>query len=65
MLAALYLLTGVPLGGHTVAGHVVRIFETDEARELGREVKAAGDRADRRVRREMGTLARTGDVDQP
>ncbi|MFW5876184.1 MAG: hypothetical protein ACOCXM_05565 [Myxococcota bacterium] len=61
LLAALYLVTGVPLGQHTVAGHLVRVFETEEARNLRKEVEAATERVEGRVRREAGPLARGED----
>lgn len=58
ILLALYLVTGVDLGQHTLAEHVVRIFQTDEAQELKDEMKATGERVEHRVRHEVGTFAR-------
>ncbi|MFW6067669.1 MAG: hypothetical protein ACOC97_04965 [Myxococcota bacterium] len=65
LLAALYLVTGVPLGQHTLAGHLVRIFETEEARELREEVERTSGRVEQRVRREAGTYARGERSPQP
>lgn len=61
LLAALYLVTGVPLGEHTIAGHLVRVFETEEARNFREEVEAATDRVGDRVRRKAGPFARGED----
>ncbi|NLY93055.1 MAG: hypothetical protein GXY23_03410 [Myxococcales bacterium] len=45
----LYVFFGVPIGERTLFQHVVRIASTDEAKELGRELREAGAKAGAKV----------------
>ena len=55
-IAALaYVIVFVPVGRHTLYGHVARISRTEEAKELGTSMSAVVDEAKRAVVRE--TLA--------
>ena len=52
-IAALaYVVVFVPVGRHTLYGHVARISATPEARELGTSVSAVVDEAKQAVVRE-------------
>jgi hypothetical protein len=44
-----YLLFFVQLGERSAFGHLVRVINTDEAQELGREVSAATERMAKRI----------------
>jgi len=56
--ALAYVVAFVPLGQFTVWEHVMRISETDEAQDLGRDVGAARDRVGGAVQDELRQLLR-------
>lgn len=58
LLVALYAVTSMPIGEHTLLEHASRIFETQEAQDLREGVKETGDTVERRVRREVDAIAR-------
>ena len=56
LTALAYVVVFVPLGQFTVWEHVMRISETDEAREFGRDVEAASDRVGGAMQDELRQL---------
>jgi hypothetical protein len=56
LLIVLWFVVSVPIGKHTLWGHVVRIARTPEARDLTDGAKAAAKDAAARVEREVKSL---------
>jgi hypothetical protein len=61
LIVVAYVFFGVPLGERTLFQHMRRIVATEEAQDLGREIRdvgsKVGDRLDDEIQVETATLA--------
>lgn len=58
LLLALYVVTSLPIGEHTLVEHATRILQTSEAQDLREGVEETGDTVERHVRHEFDAIAR-------
>lgn len=63
--AFLYFAVTVPIGRHTLWGHIIRIAGTPEAKELGSDVKGAARDAADRAKKELKEAMPTGPSEPP
>jgi len=63
--ALLYAFFFLPIGDYTLYGHVTRIAQTREAKELGGELSAAADDARRSLSQRIGQLGNPVEEREP